>query len=98
MKMVLVELAGSISGALHRMRICDKGHMIEQHNKKFQLKVTGEKLLNLMLRFNWRRLSLEFIMKYGRSEMGVPEFGWTTQKVFHLMNLLDYGLSAKLFQ
>ncbi|KAJ0753942.1 putative protein-serine/threonine kinase [Helianthus annuus] len=23
--------------------------------------------------------------------MGVPEFGWTTQKVFHLMNLLVNG-------
>ncbi|KAF5824181.1 hypothetical protein HanXRQr2_Chr00c104g0833871 [Helianthus annuus] len=37
--------------------------MIEQHNKKFQLKVTGEKLLNLMLRFNWRRLSAETKLK-----------------------------------
>ncbi|MFS7968477.1 hypothetical protein Hanom_Chr09g00797911 [Helianthus anomalus] len=34
---------------------------------------------------------LKFIVKHGRSEMGVPEFGWTTQKVFHLMNLLVNG-------
>ncbi|XP_077251499.1 tobamovirus multiplication protein 1-like [Tasmannia lanceolata] len=32
-----------------------------------------------------------------RIEMRVPDYGWTTQKVFHLMNALVNGLRAVLF-
>ncbi|XP_074310423.1 tobamovirus multiplication protein 1-like [Silene latifolia] len=32
-----------------------------------------------------------------RIQMRVPEFGWTTQKIFHLMNVLVNGLRAILF-
>jgi len=29
--------------------------------------------------------------------MRVPEYGWTTQKVFHLMNFVVNGVRAVLF-
>ncbi|KAL9238354.1 hypothetical protein vseg_012786 [Gypsophila vaccaria] len=32
-----------------------------------------------------------------RIQIRVPEFGWTTQKIFHLMNVLVNGLRAILF-
>ncbi|XP_039040532.1 tobamovirus multiplication protein 1-like [Hibiscus syriacus] len=30
-------------------------------------------------------------------QLRVPEYGWTTQKVFHLMNFVVNGLRAALF-
>ena len=32
-----------------------------------------------------------------RIQLRVPEYGWTTQKVFHLLNLLVCGLRAAVF-
>ena len=32
-----------------------------------------------------------------RIQMRVPEYGWTTQKVFHLLNFLVAGLRAAVF-
>ncbi|PKU69641.1 hypothetical protein MA16_Dca012976 [Dendrobium catenatum] len=32
-----------------------------------------------------------------RIQLRVPEFGWTTQKVFHLMNFIVNGVRAILF-
>ncbi len=32
-----------------------------------------------------------------RIQLRVPEYGWTTQKVFHLLNFLVSGLRAAVF-
>jgi len=32
-----------------------------------------------------------------RIQLRVPEYGWTTQKVFHLLNFLVAGLRAGVF-
>ncbi|KAH9606421.1 hypothetical protein KSS87_015064 [Heliosperma pusillum] len=37
------------------------------------------------------------VVQLVRIQMRVPEFGWTTQKIFHLMNVLVNGLRAILF-
>lgn len=42
-------------------------------------------------------VSFVALIQLFRIQMRVPEFGWTTQKVFHLMNFLVNGLRAVLF-
>ncbi|XP_020975512.1 tobamovirus multiplication protein 1 isoform X2 [Arachis ipaensis] len=37
------------------------------------------------------------IVQLVRIQMRVPEYGWTTQKVFHLMNFIVNGLRAVIF-
>ncbi|EPS62853.1 tobamovirus multiplication 1, partial [Genlisea aurea] len=36
-------------------------------------------------------------IQYLRIEIRVPEYGWTTQKVFHIMNFVVNGLRAVVF-
>lgn len=36
-------------------------------------------------------------MQIARIQLRVPEFGWTTQKVFHLLNFLVCGLRCAVF-
>ncbi|XP_038708834.1 tobamovirus multiplication protein 1-like [Tripterygium wilfordii] len=42
-------------------------------------------------------LSFVALVQLIRIQLRVPEYGWTTQKVFHLMNFLVNGLRAVLF-
>ncbi|CAN6687214.1 unnamed protein product [Malus baccata var. baccata] len=42
-------------------------------------------------------VSLVALVQLGRIQLRVPEYGWTIQKVFHLMNFLVNGLRALLF-
>ncbi|GMY39044.1 tobamovirus multiplication protein 1-like isoform X1 [Fagus crenata] len=42
-------------------------------------------------------VSLIALVQLLRIQLRVPEYGWTTQKVFHLMNFLVNGLRAVLF-
>ncbi|KAI3941536.1 hypothetical protein MKW92_053592 [Papaver armeniacum] len=42
-------------------------------------------------------ISIIALVQLIRIQMRVPEFGWTTQKVFHLMNFIVNGLRAVLF-
>ncbi|KAL2343803.1 hypothetical protein Fmac_005088 [Flemingia macrophylla] len=42
-------------------------------------------------------VSFVALVQLVRIQMRVPEYGWTTQKVFHLMNFLVNGLRAVLF-
>ncbi|KAI4296365.1 hypothetical protein L6164_036329 [Bauhinia variegata] len=42
-------------------------------------------------------VSLAALVQLVRIQMRVPEYGWTTQKVFHFMNFLVNGLRAVLF-
>ncbi|KAI3989736.1 hypothetical protein MKX01_009228, partial [Papaver californicum] len=42
-------------------------------------------------------ISIIALVQLFRIQMRVPEFGWTTQKVFHLMNFIVNGLRAALF-
>ncbi|KAB2603358.1 tobamovirus multiplication protein 1-like [Pyrus ussuriensis x Pyrus communis] len=42
-------------------------------------------------------VSLVALVQLGRIQLRVPEYGWTIQKVFHLMNFLENGLRALLF-
>lgn len=42
-------------------------------------------------------VSLIALVQLVRIQMRVPEFGWTTQKVFHLMNFVVNGLRAVQF-
>ena len=44
---------------------------------------------------NSRHASLWWLQ--ARIQMRVPEYGWTTQKVFHLLNFLVAGLRAAVF-
>ncbi|KAI4304272.1 hypothetical protein MLD38_039810 [Melastoma candidum] len=42
-------------------------------------------------------VSLVALIQLVRIEMRVPEYGWTTQKVFHLMNFIVNGVRAVVF-
>ncbi|XP_027112846.1 tobamovirus multiplication protein 1-like isoform X3 [Coffea arabica] len=42
-------------------------------------------------------VSLVALVQLIRIQLRVPEYGWTTQKVFHLMNFIVTGLRAVLF-
>ncbi|CAL5438656.1 unnamed protein product [Camellia sinensis] len=42
-------------------------------------------------------VSLIALVQFVRIQLRVPEYGWTTQKVFHLMNFVVNGLRAILF-
>uniref|UniRef100_A0A2P2KE56 Tobamovirus multiplication protein 1-like n=1 Tax=Rhizophora mucronata TaxID=61149 RepID=A0A2P2KE56_RHIMU len=42
-------------------------------------------------------VSFVALVQLCRIQLRVPEYGWTTQKVFHLMNFLVNGLRAVLF-
>ncbi|XP_057748712.1 tobamovirus multiplication protein 1-like isoform X2 [Arachis stenosperma] len=42
-------------------------------------------------------VSIVAIVQLVRIQMRVPEYGWTTQKVFHLMNFIVNGLRAVIF-
>lgn len=42
-------------------------------------------------------VSFVALVQLFRIQLRVPEYGWTTQKVFHLMNLVVNGLRAVLF-
>ncbi|KAF9587796.1 hypothetical protein IFM89_005671 [Coptis chinensis] len=42
-------------------------------------------------------VSIIALIQLIRIEVRVPEFGWTTQKVFHLMNFIVNGVRAVLF-
>ncbi|KAI4342920.1 hypothetical protein MLD38_027483 [Melastoma candidum] len=42
-------------------------------------------------------VSLVALIQLVRIEMRVPEYGWTTQKVFHLMNFVVNGVRAVVF-
>ncbi|OAY45106.1 tobamovirus multiplication protein 1 [Manihot esculenta] len=42
-------------------------------------------------------ISIIALIQLFRIQMRVPEYGWTTQKVFHLMNFVVNGLRAVLF-
>ncbi|KAF1872898.1 hypothetical protein Lal_00016003 [Lupinus albus] len=42
-------------------------------------------------------VSFVALVQLVRIQMRVPEYGWTTQKVFHLMNFVVNGLRAVLF-
>ncbi|CAI9760270.1 unnamed protein product [Fraxinus pennsylvanica] len=42
-------------------------------------------------------VSLVALIQFIRIELRVPEYGWTTQKVFHLMNFIVNGVRAVMF-
>ncbi|XP_010267675.1 PREDICTED: tobamovirus multiplication protein 1-like [Nelumbo nucifera] len=42
-------------------------------------------------------VALVALVQLSRIQMRVPEYGWTTQKIFHLMNFVVNGLRAILF-
>ncbi|KAI4299096.1 hypothetical protein L6164_032587 [Bauhinia variegata] len=56
-----------------------------------------QKGIYLTLSTCYSLVSLVALVQLGRIQMRVPEYGWTTQKVFHFMNFLVNGLRAVLF-
>eukprot|EP00798_Chlamydomonas_sp_ICE-L_P020184 gene20184-26922_t len=42
-------------------------------------------------------IALVALIQLGRIQMRVPEYGWTTQKVFHLFNCLVCGIRCAIF-
>ncbi|KAL9258688.1 Tobamovirus multiplication protein 1-like protein [Drosera capensis] len=43
------------------------------------------------------KASVDCLMQLIRIKLRVPEYGWTTQKVFHLMNFIVNGIRAVVF-
>ncbi|XP_039068765.1 tobamovirus multiplication protein 1-like [Hibiscus syriacus] len=50
-----------------------------------------------LLSASYAFVSIVALVQLCRIHLRVPEFGWTTQKVFHLMNFIVNGLRAVLF-
>ncbi|MBA0649252.1 hypothetical protein Goklo_016833 [Gossypium klotzschianum] len=50
-----------------------------------------------LLSASYAVVSIVALVQLCRIQLRVPEYGWTTQKVFHLMNFIVNGLRAVLF-
>ncbi|KAA3482549.1 tobamovirus multiplication protein 1-like isoform X1 [Gossypium australe] len=50
-----------------------------------------------LLSASYAVVSIVALIQLCRIQLRVPEYGWTTQKVFHLMNFIVNGLRAVLF-
>ncbi|CAI9104033.1 OLC1v1002639C5 [Oldenlandia corymbosa var. corymbosa] len=57
----------------------------------------GQQGIYYTLAASYALLSLIALLQLIRIHLRVPEYGWTTQKVFHLMNFIVTGLRAMLF-
>ncbi|RZC89526.1 hypothetical protein C5167_027070 [Papaver somniferum] len=68
-----------------------KNEMEEKENREM------EDAVFYSLCVSYALISIIALVQLFRIQMRVPEFGWTTQKVFHLMNFIVNGLRAVLF-
>ncbi|GMJ12923.1 tobamovirus multiplication 1 [Hibiscus trionum] len=56
-----------------------------------------QRFIFLFLSASYAVVSIVALVQLCRIQLRVPEYGWTTQKVFHLMNFIVNGLRAVLF-
>ncbi|OMP05761.1 hypothetical protein COLO4_08573 [Corchorus olitorius] len=56
-----------------------------------------QRFIFYFLSASYALVSLIALVQLCRIQLRVPEYGWTTQKVFHLMNFIVNGLRAILF-
>ncbi|KAM1002338.1 hypothetical protein ACFX2I_002795 [Malus domestica] len=68
-----------------------------QDQKQWESSGGGSSSTYYILCASYGLVSLVALVQLGRIQLRVPEYGWTIQKVFHLMNFLVNGLRALLF-
>ncbi|KAK8518955.1 hypothetical protein V6N13_017788 [Hibiscus sabdariffa] len=56
-----------------------------------------QRFIFYFLSASYALVSLVALVQLCRIQLRVPEYGWTTQKVFHLMNFIVNGLRAAVF-
>ncbi|TYH85157.1 hypothetical protein ES332_D02G246300v1 [Gossypium tomentosum] len=56
-----------------------------------------QRFIFYLLSASYAVVSIVSLVQLCRIQLRVPEYGWTTQKVFHLMNFIVNGLRAVLF-
>ncbi|PPD83624.1 hypothetical protein GOBAR_DD19453 [Gossypium barbadense] len=56
-----------------------------------------QRFIFYLLSASYAVVSIVALVQLCRIQLRVPEYGWTTQKVFHLMNFIVNGLRAVLF-